>query len=93
MRIPHVGWNRSGVEAVKVRSSTKSPIMRSFISRIAIICNALTKLTSSRYRTTVLASSPPCQKGNIFGTQFDPEKSQWHGLSLLRNFATKVVGC
>jgi glutamine amidotransferase len=34
------------------------------------------------------------QKGRIYGTQFHPEKSQSHGLTVLRNFVDKVVnGC
>jgi len=92
VRIPHVGWN-------DCTRSRQSPLFDE------IPDNALFYFTHSYHmqcsdEADVVAVSDhgtrfvaAVEKGNIFGTQFHPEKSQWHGLSLLRNFAAKVVGC
>jgi len=90
-RIPHMGWN----DCVRTR---ESPIFSD------IPDGTLFYFTHSYYMecedpTDVVAHSDhgkpfvaAIQKGNIFGTQFHPEKSQLHGLTLLKNFAEKVVG-
>lgn len=93
VRVPHVGWN----DCVRVKHS---PIFD------GIPDDALFYFTHS-YRVVpenddhVVAFSDhgsrfvaAVQNGNIFGTQFHPEKSQQHGLALLENFVRKVaLGC
>jgi len=90
IRIPHNGWN----DCVRTKDS---PIFAD------IPPDALFYFTHSYHMecfddadVTALSDHghkfvAAIQKGHIFGTQFHPEKSQSHGLALLRNFAHKVV--
>lgn len=85
VRIPHIGWN-------EVHFQRPSPLfdgMESdrdfyFVHSFHFICGD---------PGDVLAVTPYCGqfasvvgRGSIFGTQFHPEKSQWMGFALLKNF-------
>lgn len=90
VRIPHNGWN----DCVRTRESPlfadiPSEALFYFTHSYHMECfdDADVTALSDHGRHFVAA----IQKGHIFGTQFHPEKSQSHGLSLLRNFAAKVV--
>jgi len=84
-RIPHVGWN-------EVVPSTSSPLFEGmdpgvdfyFVHSYHFVC---------RSEDDVAAMTPYCggftsavARGNVYAVQFHPEKSQRHGLQLLRNF-------
>jgi glutamine amidotransferase len=85
VRVPHVGWN-------DCKYTKESPLF------LGIPDEALFYFTHSYYmqcsdRGDVSAISfhgkqftAAVQRSNIFGTQFHPEKSQLHGVMLLRNF-------
>lgn len=92
IRIPHVGWN----DCTRTR---ESPVFDDippsalfyFTHSYHLQCDdGADVVAMSEHGTPFVAA---VQKSHIFGTQFHPEKSQWHGLALLRNFAAKVVGC
>jgi glutamine amidotransferase len=85
MRVPHIGWN--DVEAVD-----DSPLFAGippladfyFVHSFHMRCDD---------PSDVLATTPYCggfvsaiARGNVFATQFHPEKSQHYGLRVLRNF-------
>jgi glutamine amidotransferase len=85
-RIPHIGWNEVDV------APTGSPLFAGipsradfyFVHSFHVVC---------RHSADVLATTPYCggftsaiARDNVFATQFHPEKSQAHGLRLLRNF-------
>jgi glutamine amidotransferase len=88
LRVPHVGWN----ELYQVNSSilfddipdgelfyyVHSHRMEKSSADIAIgECDYGGRFVSA------------IQSGNVYGTQFHPEKSQFHGLALLKNFLEK----
>lgn len=84
VKIPHVGWN----DVVKVGDSPLFPsgdgpgifyFVHSFRLDIQSFTTALTEYGGP--------FSAAIQRGNIFGVQFHPEKSQEPGLSLLQSFA------
>ena len=90
IRIPHNGWN----DCVRTKDS---PIFADippdalfyFTHSYHVECfddADVTALSDHGHRFVAAI-----QRGHIFGTQFHPEKSQSHGLALLRNFAHKVV--
>jgi len=91
IRIPHMGWN----DCVRTRESLifsdiPDGTLFYFTHSYYLECEDPTDVVaySDHGRPFVAA----IQKGNIFGTQFHPEKSQLNGLTLLKNFAEKVVG-
>lgn len=89
-RIPHVGWN----DCVRVN---ESPLFDDIPGDALFYFTHSYHLAPdddacvaafSEHGSRFVASA---KKGNVFGTQFHPEKSQLHGLTLLRNFAQKVA--
>ena len=84
-RIPHVGWN-------EVVFASESPVFKNissgkdfyFVHSYHILC---------KNSSDVLATTPYCGglvsavgRGNIFGVQFHPEKSQRLGFQFIKNF-------
>jgi len=86
IRIPHIGFNSVDFE-------DKSPNLFEgltkgsdfyFVHSYHMICENNSDVSSwTQYGEKFVSS---VQKGNIFGTQFHPEKSQSNGLKLLKNF-------
>jgi len=86
IRIPHIGFNSVDFE-------TRSPDLFAgltkgadfyFVHSYHMICTNSSDVSSwTQYGTKFVSS---VQKGNIFGTQFHPEKSQSNGLNFLKNF-------
>jgi imidazole glycerol-phosphate synthase subunit HisH len=85
LKLPHIGFNR-------VYFSDKAPLFRGlesgayfyFVHSYRLLTGDMQGevATANHGETFVSAYS----QGNIFGTQFHPEKSQTNGLILLRNF-------
>jgi glutamine amidotransferase len=91
--VPHMGWN-------EVVQTKKSLLFRDVPQRAdfyfvhsyyALPEDSASEIAFSDHYGRFSAAF---QRGNIFGTQFHPEKSQRNGLLLLRNFAllTEVSG-
>ena len=90
VKVPHMGWNTlniakqnelfegiaDGTYVYFVHSLYPDPIDPSVV---------ITKTTYGKTFTSAVA------KGNIYGTQFHPEKSGHVGLSILKNFSKIVV--
>jgi len=85
-KIPHMGWNELNVER-------EHPLVEGVDGEHAYFVHSYyaepedeeTVVTTTDYETdfaSVVANEP----GNVFGTQFHPEKSGETGLQILRNF-------
>ena len=85
VRIPHVGWNalrqrRPDLLFAKIPEDALFYYVHSY----HICCDDPAAVTGTcDYAGTLTATF---QRGNVWGTQFHPEKSQRHGLQLLANF-------
>jgi len=91
IRVPHVGWNEcTRVKDNPLFSGIPDEALFYFTHSYHMVCGDEGDIAAvSDHGGRFVAA---IQKGNVFGTQFHPEKSQQQGLSLLRNFARKVVG-
>lgn len=86
LRVPHVGWN--SVDPVSTTSGLFSGIPPStdfyFVHSYAFVAeNQSDAVASAEYGTKITAA---VQRGNVWGTQFHPEKSSRAGFKVLRNF-------
>jgi imidazole glycerol-phosphate synthase subunit HisH len=85
VKIPHTGWNQ-----VDVRKDT--PLFSQVIAGSYVYFNhsyyCQPQESSDILATTEYGLTYVCavQRGNIFGVQFHPEKSQTVGLRILKNF-------
>lgn len=87
LKIPHMGWNEVAPE-VEHPLLAKLPADAAFyfVHSYHIVCEdpaqvAATSLHGYRFAAAV-------HHGNIFATQFHPEKSQDNGLQVLENFSS-----
>ena len=85
LKVPHMGWNF--IEPAKA-----DPLLRDlppeprfyFVHSYHLVCDDATDvLTWTQYGQRFASA---VQRGNIWGTQFHPEKSHKFGLALLKNF-------
>lgn len=89
LRTPHMGFN----EVFPLKASPlfeEVPDGSDFYfvhSYHMVVDDANDGLASASYGSPFMAA---VHRGNVFGTQFHPEKSQSQGLQLLRNFCTFV---
>ena len=86
-RVPHVGWN----EVKQTRNSIlfdeiPDNSLFYFVHSFYIKCPSENVIGSCSHGIDFTAI---LQRGNIYATQFHPEKSQIHGLKLLENFLRK----
>ena len=84
-RIPHIGWNALNIEnAHPILSDLGSKPYAYFVHSYHLDCdNAAHLCATVDYGQTVTAA---VGRGNMFGTQFHPEKSQALGLHVITNF-------
>lgn len=89
LKIPHMGWN-------DIRGEKDSPLLCDlpdepyvyFVHSYACFADdAADVLTTTEYGVRFCSS---VQRGNVFGTQFHPEKSGRVGEQMLKNFAAFV---
>ena len=84
-RVPHIGWN--DVQIVKTgglyRGFTKAPVFY-FVHSFAFVPESPEVVSGYCDHGGRFAAS--VESGNIFATQYHPEKSQKDGLQVLRNF-------
>ena len=85
IRLPHVGWNEINIESDnKILKNIPNNGDMYFVHSYAFEPqNTDHVITTTTYGTKFTSA---INKGNIFGVQFHPEKSQKLGCILLKNF-------
>jgi glutamine amidotransferase len=89
LRVPHVGWNALlQRRPLPLFADVPDGALFYFVHSYHIVCDdpAMTaaECTYGFDMTAVI------HRDNVYGTQFHPEKSQLHGLTVLKNFLTRV---
>ena len=90
LKVPHVGWNDA-------KTISESPITTEqgalhsyyFVHSFYLACNNYQDVKAECDYGTIFPAI--IQRDNIFAVQFHPEKSQKHGLTLLKNFLTSCL--
>ncbi|MBI5223480.1 imidazole glycerol phosphate synthase subunit HisH [Candidatus Micrarchaeota archaeon] len=84
LKVPHVGWNEVKFKEEGLFRGIKSGSCFYFVHSYHLICKEpKDAIGTTEYGYTFTSA---VNKGNIFGTQFHPEKSQEAGLKLLENY-------
>jgi glutamine amidotransferase len=85
LKVPHVGWNEvSFKQDIHLFRGMRNNSCFYFVHSYHVICDNPEDVSAvCEYGYEFTAS---VRKGNIFGTQFHPEKSQEAGLKVLENY-------
>ena len=87
LQLPHIGWNELNIlsSSPLFAHMSNTPIFYFVHSYHLLPEERDVVVATCEYGTEVIAA---IEKGNIYGVQFHPEKSQHDGLQLLKNFAS-----
>ncbi len=90
LKIPHMGWNdiRAEKESPLLAALPDEPYVYFVHSYACFADDADDVLTTTAYGVRFCSA---VQRGNVFGTQFHPEKSGRVGEQMLKNFAAYVA--
>ncbi len=85
LKVPHIGWNTVTIaRETPLLAGLKEPKDFYFVHSFHLECADESDLVATAdYGGPVTAA---IQRGNVFATQFHPEKSQENGLKLIENF-------
>lgn len=85
LKVPHMGWNNLAPRAGSVlfNNTGDAPYVYFVHSYYAAEVSEAWTAATCTYGVTFTAA---VQRGNVFGTQYHPEKSSAAGLQMLRNF-------
>lgn len=91
LKIPHMGWNSLDIQKHSrlFRGITGSPYVYFVHSYYLNAADKGIVAAQTRYGVTIDAA---IEQGNVFATQFHPEKSGAVGLQILKNFAAVTEG-
>jgi glutamine amidotransferase len=85
VKIPHIGWNQ--VELQGQSHLMKSVENKSFVYFVHSYYAEPKESVTIATTEYGFSFTSVVQKGNVFGIQFHPEKSQVAGLQMLKNFS------
>ncbi len=85
-KVPHMGWNNAVLNKNSLLfTDVSEESLYYFVHSYHIKCNNIEDvLTTTEYEYSFTSS---IQRGNIYGTQFHPEKSHDWGETIYKNFA------
>ncbi len=87
--IPHMGWNEVEITDDVLMGRATEPARFYFVHSYHLVCDRDADVAAwCRYGVRFAAA---VHAGNLYGTQFHPEKSHRHGMTILRNFADVVT--
>ena len=91
LKIPHIGWNSLDIKKKDglFKGIGKNPYVYFVHSYFLNASDKSIVSAQTEYGVTIDAA---VEKGNVYATQFHPEKSSETGLKILRNFADIVNG-
>lgn len=87
LKIPHMGWNSLDIKDkdCPILRNSKSGDYVYFVHSFCGVCSDDSQLAATTFYGTNITAV--VERGNIFGTQFHPEKSGETGLKILQAFA------
>lgn len=83
LAVPHVGWNDLTIKNSTLFEGVSDGDCVYFVHSFAVSTARHNIIATTDYGSDVVAA---VEKGNLYGVQFHPEKSQHVGLKILKNF-------
>jgi glutamine amidotransferase len=85
LTIPHMGWNKVSPSPSSRLLARLPPEPRFyFVHSYHVVCTDPTDTAGTVQYGAALTAA--IERGNVFGTQFHPEKSHRYGMQVMRNF-------
>jgi glutamine amidotransferase len=87
LKVPHMGWSELSPRSDRAMMADVRPgAFAYFVHSLHLVCDDPADVAATcRYGIEFTAA---VQRGNVWGTQFHPEKSSQTGMTILRSFLT-----